>query len=295
MVSDCSEEVLAADDIAVAFFQKYEVKEVLGKGVSSIVRRCVLKESGESFAAKIINISQDIMDSDGFTLRKQIHREVSILRLVSDHENIIQLLEVYESSTYIVLVFEFCTNGDLFDYLSSMVTLSEKRARSIMKQILDAVEHCHAKNVVHRDVKLENILLDNNFNVKLTDFGFAKLLEPGERLYEVCGTPGYLAPELLKAGMWDRHECDGYNTQVDVWACGVVLYTVLVGFPPFWHRKQLLMMRHIMEGRFSLDSSEWKDITEPPKDLINQLLVVEPKRRINIKQALKHAFFEINT
>jgi len=293
MVSDSSEEALPAHDIAAAFYQKYEPKEVLGKGVSSTVRRCVLKESGESYAAKIIDISQDLVDADGLTLREQIHREVAILRLVAGHENIIELVDVFESSTYIFLVFELCTNGELFDLLTSVVTLSEKRARRIMKQVLHAVEHCHERDVVHRDLKPENILLDQNYNVKLTDFGFAKLVKPGERLYEVCGTPGYLAPELLKAGMVERHECDGYNTQVDVWACGVILYTLLVGFPPFWHRKQLMMIRHIMEGRFSFASPDWKDITEPPKDLINQLLVVEPKSRINIQQALKHTFFQV--
>ena len=124
----------------------------------------------------------------------------------------------------------------------------------LMFQILDAIKHCHSAGVVHRDVKPENILLDQDFNIKLTDFGFAKILQPGERLYEVCGTPGYLAPELLKyvpndcnpfkimieplfrAGMVEQHECDGYGFEVDIWACGVVLYTMLAGFPPFWHR-----------------------------------------------------------
>lgn len=124
----------------------------------------------------------------------------------------------------------------------------------LLFQILDAIKHCHSAGVVHRDVKPENILLDQDFNIKLTDFGFAKILQPGERLYEVCGTPGYLAPELLKyvskdhnpfkimieplfrAGMVEQHECDGYGFEVDIWACGVVLYTMLAGFPPFWHR-----------------------------------------------------------
>jgi len=294
MVSDSGEEGLPGHDIAAAFYQKYEPKEVLGTGVSSTVRRCVLKESGESYAVKIIDISQDLVDADGLTLREQIHREVSILRLVAGHENIIELLDVFESSTYIFLVFELCVNGELFDHLTSVVTLSEKRARRIMKQVLHAVEHCHARSVVHRDLKPENILLDANLNVKLTDFGFAKVLKAGEKLYEVCGTPGYLAPELLKAGMVERDECDGYNTQVDAWACGVILYTLLVGFPPFWHRKQLMMIRHIMEGRFSFSSPDWKDITEPPKDLINLLLVVEPNTRITIQQALKHTFFQVS-
>jgi len=289
--SDQDMDMLPAKDIATAFYQKYEPREVLGKGVSSTVRRAVLKETGASFAVKIIDVSQDLVDSDGLDLREQTMREINILRLVAGHDNIIQLLDVFESETYIFLVFELCTNGELFDHLNSVVTISEKRARRIMRQVIEALVHCHDKGVVHRDIKPENILLDQDFNVKVTDFGFAKVLQPEERLYEVCGTPGYLAPELLKAGMVEKHECHGYGQEVDVWACGVVLYTLLVGFPPFWHRKQLMMIRQIMEGNYSFASAEWVDISQSPKDLISQMLVVEPTNRVNIRQCLFHEFF----
>jgi len=282
---------LPAKDIATAFYQKYEPREVLGKGVSSTVRRAVLKETGESFAVKIIDVSQDLVDSDGLTLREQTFREINILRLVAGHENIIQLLDVFESPTYIFLVFELCSNGELFDHLNSVVSISEKRARKIMKQVCEALIHCHERSVVHRDIKPENILLDEDLNVKLTDFGFAKVLQTNERLYEVCGTPGYLAPELLKSGMVERNECFGYGMEVDVWACGVVLYTLLVGFPPFWHRKQLMMIRQIMEAKFSFASSEWNDITDSPKQLISKMLTIEPEERLTISQCLDHDFF----
>jgi len=284
-------DTLPGNDIASAFYEKYEPKEILGKGVSSTVRRAVLKETGEDFAVKIIDVSQSLVDSDGLNLRQQTFREIDILRLVAGHENIIQLIDVFESATYIFLVFELCTNGELFDHLNSVVTISEKRARKIMKQVMEALVHCHSLGVVHRDIKPENILLDKDFNVKVTDFGFAKELQTGERLYEVCGTPGYLAPELLKAGMVERDECDGYGQEVDVWACGVVLYTLLVGFPPFWHRKQLMMVRQIMEAKYSFNSAEWADITKAAKDLISKLLVVEPSLRLNINQSLSHEFF----
>lgn len=291
---DMDMDTLPAKDIATAFYQKYEPREILGKGVSSTVRRAVLKETGASFAVKIIDVSQDLVDSEGLDLREQTMIEISILRLVSGHDNIIQLLDVFESETYIFLVFELCTNGELFDHLNSVVTISEKRARRIMRQVIEALVHCHTKGVVHRDIKPENILLDKDFNVKVTDFGFAKVLRPGERLYEVCGTPGYLAPELLKAGMVEKHECNGYGQEVDVWACGVVLYTLLVGFPPFWHRKQLMMIRQIMEGNYSYASAEWADISQSPKDLIAQMLVVDPNTRLNIQQCLTHEFLHMN-
>jgi len=288
---DDNEDCLPPKDIATAFYQKYEPREILGRGVSSTVRRAILKETGESFAVKIIDVSQDFVDSDGLSLREQIFREVNILRIVSGHDYIIQLLDVFESVTYIFLVFELCENGELFDYLNSVVTISEKRARRVMKQVCEALEHCHSKGIVHRDIKPENILLDKDFTVKLTDFGFAKILQPRERLYEVCGTPGYLAPELLKSGMVERSECSGYGLEVDVWACGVVLYTLLAGFPPFWHRRQLMMIRQIMEANFSFTSSEWKDITDTPKDLITKMLTVQPEERLTISECLDHDFF----
>ena len=184
---------------AVAFYSKYDAREVLGRGVSSTVRRAVLKDTGESFAVKIIDISQNMVDADGLNLREQTLREINILRMVAGHENIIELIDVFESVTFIFIIFELCVNGELFDYLNSVVALSEKRARRVMRQVAEALHHCHKKGVVHRDIKPENILLDDDLNVKLTDFGFAKVLQRGDRLYEVCGTPGYLAPELLKS------------------------------------------------------------------------------------------------
>lgn len=111
--------------------------------------------------------------------------------------------------------------------------------------------------------------MDDNLNLKLTDFGFAKVVQPNELLYELCGTPGYLAPELLKASMHEG-ETLGYNREVDLWACGVIMYTLLVGFPPFWHRKQLTMLRNIMEAKYQFCSPEWDDITDLPKDLVRR-------------------------
>lgn len=105
------------------------------------------------------------------------------------------------------------------------------------------------------------------------------------------GTPGYLAPELLKTNMFE--ETDGYGKEVDVWACGVIMYTLLVGCPPFWHRKQMVMLRNIMEGRYSFTSPEWDDITDAPKDLISKLLVVDPKKRYSVDDALNHEFFQV--
>lgn len=286
------EDDLPDKDVARDFYAKYEPKEVLGRGVSSTVRRCVEKETGKEYAAKIIDISSDDETSSVCTKEATL-REIQILKIVAGHSYIIELHDVFESSTFIFLVFELCKNGELFDYLTNVVALSEKKTKTVMKQLLEAVEFIHSKHIVHRDLKPENILLDDNFNVKLTDFGFAHILNTNEKLTELCGTPGYLAPELLRASMYENAE--GYSKEVDLWACGVIMFTLLVGFPPFWHRKQMVMLRNIMEGKYEFFSPEWDDITESPKDLIRKFLIVDPKQRITATEALQHDFFKIVT
>ncbi|XP_047005199.1 phosphorylase b kinase gamma catalytic chain, skeletal muscle/heart isoform isoform X1 [Schistocerca americana] len=292
MAKEEIDDLLPDKDAAKGFYAKYEPKEILGKGISSTVRRCIEKETGIEYAAKIIDLSSDSHDgADGKTMLEATLEEIHILRMVSGHPYIIELHDVFESSTFIFLVFELCKNGELFDYLTSVVALSEKKTRYIMRQLFEALQYVHGKNIVHRDLKPENILLDDNFNIKLTDFGFARVVKPGEKLFDICGTPGYLAPELLNSAMYP--DADGYGQAVDIWACGVIMFTLLVGCPPFWHRKQMVMLRKIMEGDFSFTSPEWADITEPPKDLIRKLLVVDPNERISIKEALNHPFFQI--
>ncbi|CAG9103819.1 unnamed protein product [Plutella xylostella] len=292
MAKEEDDDSLPDKDAAKEFYAKYEPKEIIGRGVSSTVRRCIEKETGREYAAKIIDLSQESQDGvDTHTMREATRQEIHILRLVSGHPYIIELQDVFESETFIFLVFELCKNGELFDYLTSVVTLSEKKTRYIMRQVLEGVRFVHSKSIVHRDLKPENILLDDQLNVKITDFGFAKVLNQDEKLFELCGTPGYLAPETLKANMFE--DAPGYGREVDIWACGVIMFTLLVGCPPFWHRKQMVMLRNIMEGRYSFTSPEWADISEEPKDLIRRLLVVDPSERIAIEDALSHPFFNM--
>nr|XP_021196313.1 phosphorylase b kinase gamma catalytic chain, liver/testis isoform isoform X2 [Helicoverpa armigera] len=290
MAKEEDDDNLPDKDAAKEFYARYEPKEIIGRGISSTVRRCIEKETGREYAAKIIDLSQESQDGvDTHTMRDATRQEIHILRMVAGHPYIIELQDVFESETFIFLVFELCKNGELFDYLTSVVTLSEKKTRYIMRQVLEGVRHVHSKCIVHRDLKPENILLDDQLNVKITDFGFAKVLKDGEKLFELCGTPGYLAPETLKANMFD--DAPGYGKEVDIWACGVIMFTLLVGCPPFWHRKQMVMLRNIMEGKYSFTSPEWADISDDPKDLIRRLLVVEPSERLDIIQALNHPFF----
>ncbi|XP_011176834.1 phosphorylase b kinase gamma catalytic chain, skeletal muscle/heart isoform isoform X6 [Zeugodacus cucurbitae] len=285
------DDVLPDKDAAKGFYAKYEPKEILGRGISSTVRRCIEKETGKEFAAKIIDLgaATEAGDTNPYHMLEATRQEISILRQVMGHPYIIDLQDVFESDAFVFLVFELCPKGELFDYLTSVVTLSEKKTRTIMRQIFEGVEYIHAKNIVHRDLKPENILLDENHNVKITDFGFARQLKGDEKLTDLCGTPGYLAPETLKCNMFEGSP--GYSKEVDIWACGVIMFTLLVGCPPFWHRKQMVMLRNIMEGKYSFTSPEWADISEDPKDLIRKCLVVDPAKRITVKEVLKHPFF----
>jgi phosphorylase kinase gamma subunit len=258
---------------------------VVARGASSTVRRCVSRDTGCDYAVKIINKSQDA------TIKDTIVAEVEILtKVLPSHPHIIKLFDVVESPAYIFLVFELLSGGELFDYLTQSVRLSEKRTRQIMYQVFSAVVHMQNYNVIHRDLKSENILLDKEGNIKITDFGFAIEASPNDQLSDLLGTPGYLAPELLKRSV--ESDYPGYNKEIDVWACGVIMYSLLAGFPPFWHRKQLVMLRHIMNGKYEFVSPEWDDISDPAKDMIRKLLVVDPQLRMTALEALDHPFLK---
>ncbi|CAF0841577.1 unnamed protein product [Rotaria sp. Silwood1] len=266
------------------FYQKYDPKEVLGKGLSSVVRKCVEKATGKEYACKIMEFNDDSDEERASTLR-----EIQILKLVGGHPNIIDIVASFETPNYVFIVMELCPYGELFDYLTKVVRLSEKRTRQIMSSILAGVLHLHSHRVVHRDLKPENILMDATMNVKITDLGFAVQVTNNESLYDLFGTPGYMAPELLRCSQSD--EGPGYGLPVDLWACGVILYTLLSGLPPFWHRKQHLMFRMIMEGQYTMTGLEWEDVSETAKDLIRHLLVIDPTERYTAAQALQHPFF----
>ncbi|CAG5124048.1 unnamed protein product [Candidula unifasciata] len=287
---DHENEDLSAEVVYSLHFRDYQIKEMLGKGISSTVRRVTEKSTGVEYAVKIIDISGEkgeITQLD--QVKKDTYREISILRMCAGHSHIIELHDVFETPTFIFLVFELCRKGELFDYLTSVVSLSEKRTRIFMRQLIEAVAYIHDKNIVHRDLKPENILLDDQLNIKVSDFGFATVIAEGEELTELCGTPGYLAPEVLAHSMYEN--VSGYGKEVDMWACGVIMYTLLCGAPPFWNRRQMMMLRAIMNADYTFNSPEWDDITEAPKNLIQKLLLVNPKDRLTAKDALKHPFF----
>lgn len=284
-------DALPDETIAQEFYAKYELKNILGKGSSSVVRRCIEKETAREYAVKIIDLEQEDNDQELVEqIRQETMKEIFILRMCSQQAHIIELHETFVSSSYIFLVFELCRKGELFDYLTEVVMLNENRTRQIMRQLLEAVIFIHSKNIVHRDLKPENILLDDSYNVKLSDFGFAQIIAEDNELTDLCGTPGYLAPEVLKVSLYD--DAPGYGKAVDMWACGVIMYTMLDGCPPFWNRNQVTMLRSIMTGRYSFSNAKWDDLSNQSKDLISRLLTVDPQQRMTSVQALNHPFFK---
>ena len=184
-----------------AFESKYNVKEELANGVTSNVHRIEDKQTGQSFACKIINNDQpegNFKDAEGMTPLELALREIEILKVVGHHENIVSFLGDYHSASQIYLIFEYCSKGDIFDLLASEGRFDEARSGGYLSQLMEAVRHCHSLGVIHRDIKLENILIGQDGKIKLSDFGMSRILKPDERLYGICGTPSYIAPEVWK-------------------------------------------------------------------------------------------------
>ncbi|CAF1537800.1 unnamed protein product [Rotaria magnacalcarata] len=264
--------------ISTRFTDEYDLKEELGKGAFSIVRRCIQKSSGQEFAAKIIN-TKKLSTRD----HQKLDREARICRQLK-HPNIVRLHESISEEGFHYLVFDLVTGGELFEDIVAREFYSEADASHCIQQVLEAVRHCHEGNIVHRDLKPENLLLASKTKgaaVKLADFGLAIEVN-GEQTqwYGFAGTPGYLSPEVLKK--------EPYGKPVDIWACGVILYILLVGYPPFWDEDQHRLYNQIKAGAYDYPSPEWDTVTSEAKRLIDSMLNINPSRRISAADALKH-------
>lgn len=274
-----------------AFYRSYEPKEVLGRGVSSVVRRCTDRATKQDWAVKIIDLNSGGANQDCTPeeLRDMAWKEINVLRRVHSHENIMQLGGVFATDAHIFIVTELCPGGELFDFHTRQVTLSERRTRLIMRQLLSALEYIHSNFIVHRDVKLENVLLvdDSATKIRLCDFGFAVEVSSDTELTEGMGTLGYLAPEIL---LYVNNQSDvGYGRPVDLWASGVVMFSLLSGGPPFHQRRR--MFQAIRDGRYSFDAPVWDEVGDSAKDLITHLMDTDPTSRFTASQALRHEFF----
>ncbi|XP_032370875.1 calcium/calmodulin-dependent protein kinase (CaM kinase) II beta 1 isoform X37 [Etheostoma spectabile] len=260
------------------FTDEYQLYEELGKGAFSVVRRCVKLCTGQEYAAKIIN-TKKLSARD----HQKLEREARICRLLK-HHNIVRLHDSISEEGFHYLLFDLVTGGELFEDIVAREYYSEADASHCIHQILDSVHHIHQHDIVHRDLKPENLLLASkckNAAVKLADFGLAIEVQGDQQAwFGFAGTPGYLSPEVLRK--------EAYGKPVDIWACGVILYILLVGYPPFWDEDQHKLYQQIKAGAYDFPSPEWDTVTPEAKNLINQMLTINPAKRITAQEALKH-------
>ncbi|NXH99817.1 DCLK2 kinase, partial [Pachycephala philippinensis] len=257
--------------------EKYKVGKVIGDGNFAVVKECVERSTGKEFALKIIDKAKCCGKEH------LIENEVSILRRVK-HPNIIMLIEEMDTPTELYLVMELVKGGDLFDAITSSTKYTERDGSAMVYNLASALKYLHGLNIVHRDIKPENLLVceysDGTKSLKLGDFGLATVVEGP--LYTVCGTPTYVAPEIIAE--------TGYGLKVDIWAAGVITYILLCGFPPFRSENNLQedLFDQILVGKLEFPSPYWDNITDSAKELISLMLHVNAEARYTAAQILSH-------
>ncbi|XP_008580893.1 PREDICTED: serine/threonine-protein kinase SIK2 [Galeopterus variegatus] len=254
----------------------YDIEGTLGKGNFAVVKLARHRITKTEVAIKIIDKSQ----LDAVNLEK-IYREVQIMKLL-DHPHIIKLYQVMETKSMLYLVTEYAKNGEIFDYLANHGRLNESEARRKFWQILSAVDYCHSQKIVHRDLKAENLLLDNNMNIKIADFGFGNFFKSGELLATWCGSPPYAAPEVFEGQQYE-------GPQLDIWSMGVVLYVLVCGALPFDGPTLPILRQRVLEGRFRIPYF----MSEDCEHLIRRMLVLDPSKRLTIAQIKEHKWMLI--
>lgn len=262
---------------------RYELGKTLGTGNFSKVKVGTDTETGETWAIKIIDKEQLTKER----MEEQLKREIALMKKLK-HPNIVQLKEVMQTANHIYLVLELVTGGELFDKIVAAKRFDEPTARKYFQQLVAGVSNCHSQGIAHRDLKPENLLLDGNDMLKISDFGLSNLQRcgvdgQGQLLQTVCGTPNYVAPEVLK----ER----GYNGIVaDLWSCGVVLFVMLAGYLPFDDPNMNALFTKIERGEYRMA----RHFSESAKDLIGQMLTVDPTKRITLDGIVSHPWFVVN-
>ncbi|KAJ3145891.1 hypothetical protein HDU89_006777 [Geranomyces variabilis] len=264
------------------FEDNYVVGKQLGIGTFAVVRECTRKSDGKKFAVKIIDKRQ-LGKLD--TLRT----ELSVLHRLS-HAHIITLHEAFETPSHVHIVTDLATGGELFDRILAKGSFVERDASRLVREILLGVAYLHDQNIVHRDLKPENLLFkgpQDDANLMIADFGLAKIIDEGAFLQTACGTPHYVAPEILRQS--------GHGKGVDMWAIGVITYVLLCGYTPFYEGEQqsnAALFQAILQCEYEFDRAYWSEISEGAKDFISKLLVVDPSRRATVQVALQHPWLD---
>jgi len=256
--------------------QKYTMGKQLGSGNFATVFKATKKEDQQIVAVKVIDKSkvEDMGD---------IEREVEIMNTM-DHPNIIKLFEIFDEKKKMNLVMELVEGGELFDAIVDKGQFNTKEAAGCMAQLCSALDYCHKLKIVHRDLKPENLLVAEkkytaDSHIKVADFGLARVVSDKDMMKTACGTPGYVAPEVLKNKGYD-------SGAVDLWSAGVILYILLCGFPPFYEEEMPALFDQIMKARYDFPSPWWDDIPEDAKNMVKKLLIVDPTKRMTAAQVL---------
>lgn len=264
----------------VKLTDKYNIGKELGRGGFSVVKEATDKATGIKYACKIIEKSAAEEELN------LLQREIDIMSKLK-HKNIIQLVEVFEDNEYLNLMLELVTGGELFDQIVQRGSYSERDAANIVKQILEAVMYMHSNGIAHRDLKPENLLCSgpNNEIIKVTDFGLSK--DFGEAALQTsCGTPDYVAPEVLRGA--------AYDNSVDIWSIGVITYILLCGFPPFYGNTDQEIFEKILKAEYDFPSPDWDAVSDDAKQFIKQILVLENNKRPTAQECLQHPWMLSN-
>lgn len=255
---------------------KYRLIKTIGKGNFAKVKLARHVPTDREVAIKIIDKTQ----LNPSSLNK-LFREVKIMK-VTDHPNIVKLFEVIETEKTLYLVMEYASGGEVFDYLVAHGRMKEKEARAKFRQIVSAVQYCHQKGIVHRDLKAENLLLDADLNIKIADFGFSNEFTLGNKLDTFCGSPPYAAPELFQGKKYDGPE-------VDVWSLGVILYTLVSGSLPFDGQNLKELRERVLRGKYRIPFYMSTDC----ESLLKKLLVLNPAKRASLEAIMKDKWMSI--
>ena len=273
------EDIHAAFEEADGPSQTYTCSKTLGSGAFAEVRLCLHKRTGKKFAAKIV-------DKKKFALNKELRSgsfkdEVEILKTINN-PYIVRVEDIYETDTYLTIILQYVSGGDLFDKVVALKRYDEESAKIVFYQMAHAVKYLHDRGIAHRDLKPENFLVlssKSDLHVLMGDFGLARVFDGSASFMKtLCGTPQYLAPEIVKQAKLNK--MTGYTQAVDVWALGVVLYILLAGYPPFGPKD----FDDIVNARFDFSNSRWKTVSTDAKNLITRMLKKEASERISIQE-----------